>query len=112
MTHNDENHDKEKEETSLDRKVRDGIQRFEAAGANVTEVSVPMHMDGYHIWTSIIIDGAANQMIKGNGFGTSWYGHYVTSLMDAFARGWHSRPNDMSETVKLTETDSLRIAAC
>ena len=41
-------------------------------------------------------------MIKGNGFGTSWFGHYVTSLMDAFARGWRSRPNDMSETVKLT----------
>lgn len=89
-------------EEVTDAKVRDVLRHFEAAGATTTEVSVPMHTDGYHIWTSIIIDGSANQMIKGNGFGTSWYGHYVTSLMDAFARGWHSRPNDMSETVKLT----------
>jgi amidase len=89
-------------EEATDRKVRDGVEHFQAAGAITTEVSVPMHTDGYHIWTSIIIDGSANLMIKGNGFGTSWYGHYVTSLMDAYARGWHSRPNDMSETVKLT----------
>ena len=89
-------------EEVTDRKVREVLRRFEDAGAALSEVSVPLHLDGYHIWTSIIVDGSASLMIKGNGFGTSWYGHYVTSLMDAYARGWHSRPNDMSETVKLT----------
>lgn len=89
-------------EAVTDQKVREAIKVFESLGASVTEVSMPMHLDAYHIWSVIIVDGSANLMIKGNGFGTSWSGHYVTSLMDAFARGWHSRPNDMSETVKLT----------
>ncbi|MFQ5567302.1 MAG: amidase [Paracoccaceae bacterium] len=89
-------------EEVTDQKVREAIKRFESAGASVDEISVPTHLDAYHVWAVIIVDGAANLMIKGNGFGTSWYGHYVTSLMDAYARGWRSRPNDMSETVKLT----------
>jgi amidase len=55
---------------------------------------------GYHIWTAIIIGGSTELMIKGNGFGTNWDGHYVTSLLDAYARGWRSRPDDMAETVK------------
>ena len=89
-------------EAVTDQKVHAALKRLGKAGASVSEVSVPWHLDAYHVWAVIIVDGAANLMIKGNGFGTSWYGHYVTSLMDAYARGWRSRPNDMSETVKLT----------
>jgi len=40
-------------------------------------------------------------MIKGNALGNNWNGGYTTSLIDAFARGWRSRPDDMSETCKL-----------
>jgi amidase len=40
-------------------------------------------------------------MIKGNGLGYGWEGTYTTNLLDAYARGWHSRPNDMAETVKM-----------
>ena len=40
-------------------------------------------------------------MIKGNGLGYGWEGTYTTSLLDAYARGWRSRPNDMAETVKM-----------
>lgn len=89
-------------EAATDQKVNAALKRLGKNGASVSEVSVPWHLDAYHVWAVIIVDGAANLMIKGNGFGTSWYGHYVTSLMDAYARGWRSRPNDMSETVKLT----------
>ena len=60
-----------------------------------------MHYDGPHIWTGIILEGAAEMMIKGYGMGNNWPGYYTTSLQEAFARGWHSRPNDVSETVKL-----------
>ena len=89
-------------EDVTDQKVRQAIELLGAAGASVNEVSEPLHFDAYHIWAVIIVDGSTNLMIKGNGFGTGWYGHYVTSLMDAFGRGWHSRPNDLSEPVKLT----------
>jgi amidase len=54
-----------------------------------------------HIWTAIIADGATELMIKGNGAGTNWQGAYTTSLIEAFARGWRSRPDDLSDTVKL-----------
>ncbi len=88
-------------EAVTDRKVQAAVKRLKAAGATVDEVSIPMHVDGYHIWTAIIVEGATEVMIKGNGMGTGWQGHYTTSLLDAYARGWHSRPNDMSETVKM-----------
>jgi amidase len=88
-------------EEVTDAKVRDAIDRLREAGASVSEVSIPMHLDGPHIWTAIIVEGSNELMIKGNGFGYSWNGHYVTSLRDAYARGWRSRPNDMAETVKM-----------
>jgi amidase len=85
----------------VDDVVREKAKVFESLGAAVDQVSIPMHIDGYHIWNGIIIEGSTELMIKGNGFGSNWDGHYTTSLLDAYARGWRSRPNDMSETVKL-----------
>ncbi len=82
-------------------KVRAAIEVLEGRGAEVTEVSVPLHYDGPHIWTAIILEGAAEMMIKGYGLGNNWPGLYTTSLIDAFARGFKSRPDDVSETVKL-----------
>jgi amidase len=87
-------------ESIVDETVRSSADILRKLGAVVDEVSIPMHIDGYHIWSAIIVEGSAELMIKGNGFGSNWDGHYVTSLMDAYARGWRSRPNDMAETVK------------
>ena len=84
-----------------DKKVRDAILSLEKLGATVEEVSVPMHRDAPHIWTAVILEGATEMMIKGNALGNNWNGYYATSLIDAFARGWRSRPDDMSETCKL-----------
>jgi len=70
-------------------------------GASVDEVSVPVHYDGPHIWTGVILEGAAEMMIKGFAMGNNWMGYYTTSLQEAFARGWKSHPDDVSETVKL-----------
>ena len=55
-----------------------------------------MHLDGPHIWNGIAVEGATAMMLKGNGFGTNWEGYYATSLIDAYARGWRSRPDDLS----------------
>ena len=86
---------------TTDEKVRAAIVEFRTLGATVEEVSVPMHYDGPHIWTGIILEGAAEMMLKGYAMGNNWYGYYSTSLQEAFARGWRSRPDDVSETVKL-----------
>ena len=77
-------------------KVRAAANDLKASGAAVEEVSVPMHLEGPHIWTGVILEGAAEMMIKGYG-----PGYYTLSLQEAFARGWRSRPDDVSETVKL-----------
>jgi len=88
-------------EAVTDKKVRAAIKEMKAAGAKVTEVSIPEHLDGPHIWTGIIIEGATELMIKGNSMGYSWQGYYTVSLLDAWARGWQSRPNDLPETAKM-----------
>jgi len=86
---------------ATDRKVRAAVDDLKGLGATVDEVSVPMHLDGPHIWTGVILEGAAEMMIKGYAMGNNWSGYYTTSLQEAFARGFRSRPDDVSETVKL-----------
>ena len=84
-------HDVSDEATSA--KVRQAIDVLAGLGAAVSEVSVPMHYDAPHVWSAVILEGATELMIKGNGQGNNWNGQYTTSLLDAFARGWRSRPD-------------------
>lgn len=88
-------------EAAVDRKVRAAVQKLASLGAKTKQVSIPMHIDGLHIWNTIIVQGLTQMMIKLNGFGVNWEGHYVTSLQDAYARSWRARPDDFSETTKL-----------
>ncbi|CAN5434522.1 amidase [soil metagenome] len=88
-------------QAAVDRKVKQALQQLVSRGAKVEEVSIPMHTAGFDIWSGIIVEGATETMIKGNGLGHGWEGTYTTSLLDAYARGWRSRPNDMAETVKM-----------
>ena len=81
--------------------VRESAELFKQLGAVVDEVSIPLHRDGIHIWRGIATEGAAALMIKGNSMGNNWSGYYNVGLLDSFARGRLTRPNDLSETVKL-----------
>ena len=85
----------------MDEAVTAAAHSFEGMGARVTNVSIPWHRDGMHIWNAIIIEGATMLMVAGNSMGTNWKGHYTTGLLDAFARGRLSRADDLSETTKL-----------
>jgi amidase len=88
-------------EPDVDKMVQESAQRLSGAGAVVTEVSVPLHRDGVHIWNAIAVEGATMLMVSGNSMGTNWKGHYTTSLLDFYARSRRGRANDLSETVKL-----------
>src|SRR2546426_1767145 len=88
-------------EPDVDKMVRDAAQRLTRAGATVTEVSVPLHLDGIHVWNAIAVEGATMLMVAGNSMGTNWKGHYTTSLLDFYGRSRRARANDLSETVKL-----------
>jgi amidase len=88
-------------EPEVDEAVRDAASQLEKAGAAVSNVSVPLHRQGIHIWNAVIIEGATELMVKGNALGSNWKGFYTTSLLDNYAQGLRTRANDLSETVKL-----------
>lgn len=89
-------------EGDADDAVRDAAEAFKDLGVEVSEVSVPLHRDGIHIWNGIAIEGATELMVRGNSMGTNWEGHYATSLLDVYGRGRKMNADDLSETVKLT----------
>ena len=87
-------------EHAVDEKVRAGAGHFTTLGAQVEEVSIPMHLAGPSIWTPIGVEGLTQTMMYGDGYGVSRDDLYSTSLMD-FHRGWRQRSNELSETTKM-----------
>jgi amidase len=87
-------------EADVNAKVREAAARLASLGADVSEVSIPLHLSGVAIWMPIGVEGLTQTMMWGDGYGASRPDLYVTSLMD-FHRGWRTRANEMSETVKL-----------
>jgi amidase len=88
-------------ERAVDQKVKAAAEKFKKLGAKVKQISIPMHLYGLDIWNAVAVEGATELMLKGNSMGTNWEGYYTTSLLDAYAHGWRSRPDDLSITVKL-----------
>ena len=87
-------------EADVSAKVRDAAARLARLGAEVAEISIPMHLTGPALWMPIGVEGLTQTMMWGDGYGVSRPDLYVTSLMD-FHRGWRRRANEMSETTKL-----------
>jgi amidase len=85
----------------VDGRVREAIETLTGMGAKVSDVSVPWHLDGPHVWSGIILEGAAEMMLKGYGVGNNVAGYYPLSMQEAFARGFGTRINDVSPTVKM-----------
>ncbi|HET8747980.1 MAG TPA: amidase [Ramlibacter sp.] len=88
-------------DAQVNAKVRAAADALRKLGAEVTELSVPMHKVGPAIWLPIAAEGATQQMMKDNGHGFNWKGLYVTSLVDYHA-GWKERADELSETLKIT----------
>ena len=86
---------------STNQKARQAVATLAKLGIATEDVSIPCILRGRVCWTGIILEGAAEMMIKGYGMGNNWPGYYTTSLQEAFARGLRSRADDASETVKL-----------
>lgn len=88
-------------EAAVDRKVLAASDRLRSLGAEVDEVSIPMHRIGKDIWAPIGLEGLTQQMMHGNGMGFNWKGQYSTALLDAHA-AWRERANDLSDTLKIS----------
>jgi amidase len=89
-------------EPDVDAAVRAAAEELAAAGADVEDVSIPMHRDGLAIWNAIATEGATDLMVRGDAFGTNHKGHYTTDLVDFYGRARRARGSDYSPTVKLT----------
>jgi len=80
--------------------VRQAIEHYRRLGAEVTEVSLPMHLVGCAIHTGIVMEGAAQLIFHGSGQGDNWNGLYATSLVEAFGSRWRSRADQLPYTTK------------
>ncbi|BAX94457.1 amidase [Mycobacterium shigaense] len=85
---------------AADELVRSAAHRFAEIGCAVGEISVPWHHDALHVFTVIITDGAAHQMLDGNGYGLGAEGLYDPELMAHFASRRNARPDQFASTVK------------
>lgn len=88
-------------QAEVDEAVRAATRRFAEAGALVEEVSIPWHLDAFHVWNVIATDGAAYQMLDGNGYGLNVSGLYDPEQMAFYGAQRIERADELSETVKL-----------
>jgi len=88
-------------EDVVDDAVRAAVRTIGELGADVKEVSIPMHRDGIHIWNAIAVEGATAQMVRGDALGWNWRGHYSLGMRDFYGRARRARANDFPTTVKL-----------
>lgn len=89
-------------EEDVDRIVKESANSLIYAGALVEEISIPMHRDGIHLWNVIGTEGLTSLMVKENGMGTNWKGHYTTRFLDIYGKSRKTRANEFAQTVKLT----------
>lgn len=74
---------REESEADVDDIVRQAAKHLESQGAEIAEVSIPMHLGGLAIWGAIGAGGMYHTMFRGHGFGQNSLGVYPTSLIDA-----------------------------
>jgi len=88
-------------EPGVDDAVRAAVEVLRGAGMTAQDVSIPWHTDAMAVWNVIATEGAALQMLDGNGYGMNWQGLYDPELIAHFARGRATHGAQLSKTVKL-----------
>ena len=87
-------------ESDVDESVRKALAMFGELGADITEVSVPDHIDARPI--GIALREGATALIQSNGMGYHWQGQYNLSLTESLGKARHAQANDFPATLKLT----------
>jgi amidase len=83
----------------VSRQVRAAADLLQDRGAEVREVSVPLHADGMTMWMPVILEGTLANML-GDGGGTNAGGLYLPSLIEHMGQ-WHRRADELSEVLKV-----------
>ena len=87
-------------EAAVSESVKNAAERLRSLGAEVEDVSIPMHLLAPAIWMPIGVEGLTQTMMMGDGYGLSRQDLYATSLMN-YHRGWRRQADTVSETTKL-----------
>jgi amidase len=86
----------------VDDAVREQAGALAKLGATVSEVSMPLHRDGFHIWAAIGFEGVLAYMIDGFGFGKNWKGYYPTDLIETLGKAYRDKAQMLPPTVKMS----------
>ena len=81
-------------------RVRDGAAALAGLGAEVAEVSVPLHLHGTAIWSPLVHDGGFLSTWIANGLGLGAEGPRSGDLAAA-AAVWRERPDLLAPTVRI-----------
>jgi amidase len=88
-------------EPGVDDTVRAAAGRLGELGIEVVDVDLPWHRHALHVWNVIATDGAAVQMVEGNGYGHNWWGLYDPELIEHYGRQRRQVADRWSPTVTL-----------
>lgn len=89
---------REESEPAVDASVRAAAERFSELGAELSNVSVPMHPLGGAIMFGTV-QSIVDAVVYADGFGTGREDVMVPSFMEAQSR-WRERPNDLPATLQ------------
>ena len=87
-------------EPDVDSKVRAGSEILARLGADVRDISVPMHNEAEPICTAIGVAGVTETLLYGEGLGAGRRDLYVNSLR-SHLRNLKERTEEMADTIKV-----------
>lgn len=87
-------------EVDVDESVRKAIGVMSELGAEITEVSVPVHRDAGAVLWATVCEGAT-ALLQGTGMGYHWNGLYNPGLAEALGKARRTQANDLPPTVKM-----------
>lgn len=87
-------------EPDVDVAVRKAAEAFNGLGAQVTEISIPIHREAAAIDFGIFAEGTA-ALLRSNGMGYHWEGLYNPGLVETFGKFRRAQANDFPPTAKL-----------
>ncbi len=87
-------------EQDVDDQVRQAAENLRGTGAELEEISIPVHEIARAIWTPTILEGWVDLVMRSGGGGTNHGGVFVGSAIEA-AAGWRRNPDQLSVPAKV-----------
>jgi len=87
---------------TTDAAVERALSRLASSGAKIEDVSIPWHLDGYHLSAPILIEGANEFIFAGNSLGYGLGGHHSYDVSAWWRQAWRNCVNELPEIGKLS----------